>query len=146
MAKTESVYKEVSAFVSQKIASGVIVHVDWLTTEFLSTKDHIEGEDTPFYTICAQHHIRDIAKACIGKYKPKPQVDETLTLPGFEYLQKAYPVEREGKSLLIPVHFLTDTELEMRAGEYVTMAKGCEAHAKEIRRYIKMRPQEQGAV
>lgn len=139
MSKTESIYREISEFVRDKTEAGMIVQVDWLATEFISHKDRIEGDDLPFYTVCAHHHVREIAKSCIGKYKPKPQTDEQLVLSGFEHLQTAYPVERDGERLLIPVHLLTDSELEARALEYEDMAKGCIAHAKEIRGFVRHR-------
>ena len=144
MTKTESVYREVAEFVRKKTDDGAIVQVDWLATEFLGRKDQIDWDDAPFYTVCAHHHIREIAKQCIGKYKPKPQTDNQIVLLGFEHLQKAYPVERSGERLLVPVHLLTDDELEARALEYEDMAKGCIAHAKEIRSFVRHRASDIG--
>lgn len=137
----DHVMKEIRKYVTDKVNSGAIVRVDWLTAEIIASKDRFEGDDSDFYLICAHKHVAEIVKDCIGKYKPKPQVDAQLVLDGFEHLQKAYPVERDGVRLLVPVHLLSDEELEARAIEYVEMARGCVAHAKEIRAFIKARRQ-----
>lgn len=143
---TDTVFKEIRKFVTDKVNSGAIVRIDWLTAEIISQRDQFEGEDADFYLICAQRHVSEIVKECIGKYKPKPQTDAQLVLDGFEHLQKSYPVSRNGVRLLVPVHMLTDDELEARAIEYIEMSKGCIAHAKEIRAFIKARnPQQKAA-
>lgn len=142
---TDTVFKEIRKFVSDKVNAGAIVRVDWLTAEIISERDRIEGDDADFYLICAHKHVSEIVKECIGKYKPKAQTDAQLVLDGFEHLQKSYPVERKGVRLLVPVHMLTDDELEARAIEYMEMSKGCIAHAKEIRAFIKARAQSEGA-
>lgn len=136
---TDSVFKEIRKFVTDKVNSGAIVRVEWLTAEIISRKDRFEGEDSDFYLVCAHKHVAEIVKDCIGKYKPSPKQDAQLVLDGFEHLQKAYPVERKGVRLLVPVHMLTDEELEARALEYMEMSKGCIAHAKEIRAFIRAR-------
>ena len=137
---TDSVFKEIRKFVTDRVNSGVIVRVDWLTAEIVAQKDRFSGDDADFYLICAHRHVSEIVKECIGKYRPSANRPEAqMVLSGFEHLQKAYPVEREGARVLVPVHLLTDDELEARALEYMEMSKGCIAHAKEIREYIKRR-------
>lgn len=131
-----SVSSEVRKFISDKIANGETVVVEWLTHEIVSSKSAIEGEDEPFYRVCAYTHVKDIVKRCIGKYDAKPETDEQLVLDGFEHLQVAYTVRRNDQVTLVPVNQLSDTELQDRAAEYDLMAKGCRSHAREIRTYI----------
>lgn len=135
----DSVFKEIRKLVTDKVNSGAIVRVDWLTAEIISERNRFEGEDADFYLVCAHKHVSEIVKECIGKFKPKPQLDRQAPLPGFNHLQKAYPVEREGIRLLVPIHMLTNQELEARALEYMEMSEGCIAHAKEIRMFMKAR-------
>lgn len=134
MAET-SVYREVREFIAAKIARGEIVSVDWLTHEIVANKRGISGDDVEFYRVCAFTHVRDVVKRCVGKYDAKPATDVQLVLDGFEHLQVAYTVERRGENVLVPVDQLTDCEIEGRAVEYEKMAKGCLAHAKELRSY-----------
>jgi hypothetical protein len=134
-----SITSEVRKFIANKIASKETVVIDWLTNDIVSSKDEIEGSDLPFYRVCAFKHVRDIVKSCVGKYDRKPSTDSQIVLPGFEHLQVAYTVSRDGENVLVPVDLISDEELAMRAAEYDGMAQGCLAHALEIREYIKAR-------
>jgi hypothetical protein len=133
--KTE-VTNEIRRIVQDKINAGVIVQVGWLTTEILAMKDQIEGEDADFYVACGVSYIKDTVKRCIGDYRPKETGTEAqLLMDGFDHMQKAYTVEREGQTVLVPVHLLTTDEIEGRAEELLAMAAGCIAHARELRAY-----------
>lgn len=130
---------EVRKFIADKIDGGEIIIVDWLTHQIVNSKDGIEGDDTEFYRVCAYKHVRDVVRSCVGKYDAKPVTDAQLTLDGFEHLQVAYTVPRGDQIVLVPVNQLTDAELLDRAAEYDLMAKGCKAHAREIRSYVESR-------
>ena len=134
-----SVTAEVRKFIADKIANGETIVVDWLTHEIINSKGAIEGDDAEFYRVCAYKHIRDVVRACVGKYDAKPITDEQLTLEGFEHLQVAYTGPRGDQIVLVPVNQLTDAELLDRAAEYDVMAKGCKSHAREIRSYVETR-------
>lgn len=135
----DSLHTEIRDFIQGRLDAGVILRADWVTAEILAGKQEPECEDADFYLICARSHIAEIVKRCIGKYSAKPQTDTQLTLPGFEHMQKAYQVERQGVRLLVPTDKLTDAELLARADEYDAMAVGCRAHAREIRDFVERR-------
>ena len=84
-----SIIGDIHALIDDKIASGVIVKVDWLAHEILGMKSDIEGEDAPFYRVCAFKEICRIATRAIGKYNVEDSTEQTLLLPGFEHLCKA---------------------------------------------------------
>jgi len=136
MKSTTEVTREIRGIVQDRIDSGVIVRVEWLTTEIMAMKDNIEGEDADFYLACGVDFIKNTVKRVIGGYSPKPEQAAQIVMDGFDYLQKAYTVTRDEQVTLVPVTMLSDAELEMRAQEYEAMAKGCIAHAKEIRTFI----------
>ena len=135
----DSLYADVRDFIQGRLDAGLILRADWVTAEILAGKQEPECEDADFYLICARNHILEVVKRCIGKYSAKPTTDEQLKLPGFEHMQKAYQVEREGVRLLVPTDMLTDAELLRRADEYDEMAVGCRAHAREIRDFVERR-------
>lgn len=136
----DSIYTEVRKFVQDRVEAGVITRVEWLTSEYLAGKSDISGGDVPFYRVCALAHVNDVMKRCVGKYDAKPsKADQQLILPGFDHLQKAYTVSRDGAMLLVPVDLLTNEELLARAEEYDAMAKGCRDHAREIREFVSTR-------
>lgn len=138
MAET-SIYGEVRKIIADKISRQEVVIIDWLTHEIVSGKAGIEGPDADFYRVCAFTHVKDVVKRCVGKYDSKPESDRQLVLSGFEYLQVAYTVVRNGDVVLVPVDMLTDDEIEGRAQVFEEMAKGCKAHAMELRKFKRSR-------
>lgn len=141
MRSKTDVTREIRSMVQDRIGSGSVVRVDWFTTEILAMKGQIEGEDADFYIACGADFIKDTVKRCIGEYKPKTDSVFTaqIVMDGFDHLQKAYTLERDGEQVLVPVDMLTDTEVEARALELEAMARGCISHAKELRGYLRLR-------
>lgn len=141
MRSKTDVTSEIRKIVSDRIEAGVVIRAEWLTTEILAMKSHFEGDDADFYVACAVDFIKDTAKRCIGLYAPKASVstDTQIVMPGFDYVQRAYTVDRDGEVVLVPVHLLTDEEVQARAAELMAMARGCVAHAKELRAYLRER-------
>jgi hypothetical protein len=132
----------IARLVADKIDAGHVVNMQWATKEILDTYCDIEGRDVDFYLITAKFYIADLVKRCIKKYDTPDQTESgQIIMDGFDHLQKAYPVERGEGREIVPVSLLTDKELELRAAAYDKMAEGCEAHAKEIRKYISTRAQ-----
>lgn len=130
---------EIRKFVQDRLDAGIILHAEWVTLAVIEAREAPTGDDADFFLLCAREHIYEIVKKVIGKYTPKPQLDKTDPLPGFEHLQRGYPVVRDGVKMLVPTDLCTEDELLARADEYDAMAAGCIAHAQEIRSYIKGR-------
>ena len=140
MKSTTEVTREIRRIVQDRIDAGVICRVEWLTTEIIAQKDQIDGDDVDFYVACGIEFVKKTVKRVIGEYEPKTGVADTqIILDGFCHLQKAYTVERDEQTTLVPVNLLTDAELEARAAELDAMAAGCIAHADEIRNYRQSR-------
>ena len=137
MRSRADVTREIRKIVTDRINDGQTIRAEWLTTEILATKSQIEGDDADFYIACAIDFIKDTAKGCIGLYATKSAVvsDAQIIMPGFDHMQRAYTVSRDGEIILVPVHLLSDEEIEARAIELEAMARGCIAHAKELRAY-----------
>ena len=141
MKSKTDVTSEIRKMVADKIDAGVIVRVEWLTTEILSMKSDISGDDADFYVACGVDFIKDTVKRCVGQYQPRATAaaDRQIVMEGFDFMQKAYTLERDGETVLVPVDLLSDDEIEARATEYEAMARGCIAHAKELRAYRRSR-------
>lgn len=136
----KDLYSECRKFVQDRIEQSAVLRTDWLAAEFLETKGEVFGEAVPFYRACAVNVVTDTMKRCVGKYDSRPErADDQLILPGFDHLQKAYTVVRDGVNVLVPIDMLTDDEMVARAKEYDAMAVGCRAHAREIREYLSSR-------
>jgi len=148
MRSKTDVTNEIRKMVSDRVDAGLIVRVEWLTTEILSMKSEINGRDADFYVACGVDFIKDTVKRCIGQYQPKASAatDAQIVMDGFDHMQKAYSILRDGETVLVPVDMLTDEEIEAREAELEAMARGCIAHAKELRRYRLNRASAQTAV
>lgn len=134
-----SVTEEIHKLIDEKIESGIVVHADWIAASILSIKDQIDGDDAPFYRVCAYRDVVRIAKRVIGKFQADDTTPAQLVLAGFEHLCKAYPMDRDGAVVLVPVTLCTDAELLDRASQLEKQAKGCRAHAREILDYVAAR-------
>lgn len=139
MKSTTEVTNEIRRQVADRVDAGISIRVEWFTQEILSQKDQISGDDADFYVSCAAVFIKDTVKRCIGLYEPKttaPQ-DRQLVMDGFDYLQKAYTVDRAGERMLVPVQDLTEDEILVRAEELKAIAKGTQKHALELLGYLR---------
>ena len=134
-----SVTDEIHRLIDDKIAAGVIVRADWVAAGILEIKSNIDGDDVPFYRVCAYRDIVRIAKRVIGKYEADDTTPDQLLLPGFMHLCRAYPMVRDGVPMIVPVDQCSEAELRGRATDLEKMAKGCRAHAREILDYLAAR-------
>lgn len=130
---------EVRDYIEARLAAREVIRVEWLTHEIVARHDGIDGDDLPFYRVCAYAHVKDVVKRAIGRYEVKPTTAKDVALPGFDHLQSGYTMDREGDRVLVPTDLLSDDELLSRAAELDDMAKGCLAHAQEIRKFVRMR-------
>lgn len=137
MRSKTDVTSEIRGIVSDRINSGVIVRVEWLTTEILALKHRITGDDADFYIACGVDFIKDTVKRVVGDYRPKASAvtDAQIVMDGFDHMQRAYTVTRDDEIVLVPVNLLSDDEIETRALELEGMARGCIAHARELRAF-----------
>lgn len=139
MSDETSVIAEIHKLIDDKIAAGIVVRADWVAAGILEMKSQIEGDDVPFYRVCAYRDIVRIAKRAIGRFEATDTTPEQLVLPGFKHLCKAYPMTRDDVVVLVPVTSCTDDELLARAAQLEEMARGCRAHAAEILDYVAAR-------
>lgn len=147
MLNEETIYAEVRKFVSDLVDSGAETPVEWITSRFLSACGDIAGEGVPLYRYCARAHVGRIVKKVIGKYDVEARAVQLsdVALPGFEHLQRAYTMQRDGKTVLVPITKCTDMELMSRAQEYDRQAAGCRLHARELRSFVKSRTSTEAA-
>ena len=129
---------EINQIVEAALANNQPVIVAWLVQSVLAA--HPEPGLSEFSAFARFVFVNDEADRCVRRFKePEPGELDEMTLPGFKRLQKAYRIERDGDSMIVPIEAMTDAELEARAAEHDAMARGHRRHANEIRRYLKAR-------
>jgi len=131
--------REVALIVEARIDARQPTSAPWLVQEIIAAHPAIEGED-PLYLLCAGAHVQDTVRAVVQRYRVREEdTDPQLALPGFERLQRAYLVEREGDRVVVPLVVLLPEEAETKARELERMGTGCFTHADELRRYMRSR-------
>lgn len=130
---------EMHEMMDEKLDAGVIALPSHIVSKMLEKRKGIDGDDAEFYRVHTFDRLMQIAKRVVGKYRADEQTSAQLLLPGFQHLCKAYPMMRDGEVAIVPVTLCTDEELHARANQLDEMAKGCRAHAREIRQYVAAR-------
>ncbi len=131
------------SIVTGKIDRGDSVYMSWTVGEILASYSEISGQDKEFYLITARDWVYKKVKRSVDKLEAS-SADSTnpqMKLEGFDHLQKAYTVKRDESRVLVPIHLLSNDELESRAMQYESMAQANINHAKEIRMYRNSRQQ-----
>lgn len=60
--ETSNIIGEIHKLIDEKINSGIVVNVDWITHAILQGKMSIEGEDAPFYRVCGYEAARQMRR------------------------------------------------------------------------------------
>jgi len=137
--KQSELLAEVERLIEEAIAEERATDTRWLVQRVLASHADPEGPDADLYLLCAHEHVTTTVRTALRRYRPKPNEEETKdqwVLPGFERLQKAYLVERDGKSWVVPIVKMTRAEKEAKAAEYRRIGAGCYEHADELERYL----------
>ena len=124
--------------IADKISNNQEVKMHYMVQEIIVDQGLIEGDAVPFYQLCAKEFVYRIVKKVVDRYDDESvsaQVQQ-LNFDGFEHLRKAYSLKRNSERVLVPVEQMTDIELLNRAEELESLAKGANAHAREIRRFV----------
>jgi hypothetical protein len=132
---------EIRRLIDTKLERGRAVKAAWIANEVVKQHPGIQGADAEFHRFCAQHWVREQVAKALKHYNctVATEADPQLVLPGYSYLQLAYPVARNGEQVILPIHRLTSEELEAKACELDAMALGARAHAIELRAYTARR-------
>lgn len=95
------------------------------------------GPDREFADLCCADRIRHEARKQLREFKAAPagSTEPPLPFPDLEYVQRAYVIARNGEPTIVPLHLMTDAELDAKADEIEAMSRGTARHAAELRRY-----------
>lgn len=119
-----------------RLEAGLISESAWLVHEIVSAHDAIEGDDTDWYKCCAYDSVRSVVRKVVQEYRGESTTAVSqLVFDGFERLQRAYSIERDGCSLVIPIDQITYEELTAKIDALEAFAEGALVHARELRRY-----------
>lgn len=118
------------------------LHAQWVAHEVCN--DHSDGlalnEHADFWRHGGYQVAREHARRCINQRSDGTTADKRqVSLPGFDHLQDYYMVRREGDEVGIHRDDMSDDELDHKAKFYEDMGAACLSHAKEIRRFKKLR-------
>jgi len=122
--------------------NGSVLHPEFIAHAVVGDHPDVNGEDADFYKCCSFAKIRDEVRQQVNRMKiatEKQEGSEQLVMPGFDYLQQRYFVDRDNEPCIVRIEEMTDDELEAKAQEREAMGRACFAHADELRRYRDLR-------
>ena len=132
--------QEVRAIIITAVESGRVVDPAWVCQYLVAQHADIAGPDVEWYRIHAYENLRQIIGRVVREFHLNPEdhlePDPQMILPGFEHVQKAYAIQRDGRNMIIPIEQLSDEEILAKCDELRRMAKGCYQHADELERYL----------
>lgn len=112
----------------------------WVAQAVLVAHSEIDGDDKDFYLCAARQAIQHEARQIVNALDKGDVIGpEQLVMEGFNYLQRYYVVERDGRRPAIAIDQCSREELEAKEREHFTRSETEAEHAREIRRYIEIR-------
>lgn len=137
----QDLQQEIKDAVVADLNNGNTVVWKWLVHAVL--KRHplpvMSGDDREFNALCRYEAVSETVRDVLRQYKKEEEDPSSISgqgnLPGFTHLKLAYPVERDGVALIVPIQSMTSAEIRDRANQYYAMLVGCSNHADELIRY-----------
>lgn len=142
----EKLRNEINDVLERLRARGEVLQPQWITQEICqrhrsglaSTADaeyHIAFWEFSGYTL-----TRKLTTRCINDLDDAAdQRAAKPLLPGFEFLQRHYVINRDGVDVGVPIEESTDAELLAKAALYRAQSTRLLAHADELDRYVELR-------
>jgi hypothetical protein len=130
---------EIRAEIDERLASGEPARLQAIAVAVVTKHCEIMGADRDFHTFCAHHWVRGQVGKTLKGYRCtlRAEADPQLVLGlGYEHLQHAYAVEREGDEFVVRLDGMSKAELIAKRDELRAMAEGAVKHADEIDRYL----------
>ena len=145
MSYHERLTAEINATLDDLISRGEAWRAGWVAHAICS--DHSSGlagnDDADFWQWCTYQEVRDQVRRTINARagdKPETNADDRqLRLPGYQFLQAYYVVRRDEEDIGVPIHDLTDEEVEAKAKQYRAMGAACFGHADDLDRFRSLR-------
>lgn len=134
--------EEIAAELNRLQDEGKPLVASWITHAICQRHEgELEGE-AHFWRHAGHANTRDAVRRAInGRTGDKAERDpRQTTLPGYQHLQSYYLVKRRGVGDIgIPIHDMTDREIEEKVTRYEAMSVACRHHAEELREFSKAR-------
>ena len=137
MSSQPNIDHEANVAVRAALENGGVARPTWIVHAIVNTHQSIDGADTDWYRVCAYGQVRAAVRKVLQRYKlvPDDPVDSNLVLPGFERVQRAYLVSRDGEQVAVDTRQMTHGEVSSKIDELRKMSVGCALHADELERF-----------
>ena len=135
---------EIDAVLDRVQAEGAPMIAAWITQEVCAQHEAtLPPDDDPFWRHCGYANTRDAVRRRINARaadRTPTDTGQAPLLPGYEHLQRYYLVKRRGVGDIgVPIHQLTDREIDGKVGLYERFGFASLAHAEELREFKKGR-------
>jgi len=130
--------REVELVISERVQCGEVTVASWVIQSVMSRHASLEGLDVEWYQVASRCFLQTEVARAVRRYKINEDQaqDGQMVLEGFERLQVAYSIVRNGQQSIVPLHLCTTQELEEKVLEMEGMRTGLQSHIDELRRVI----------
>ena len=119
---------------------GTLIHKQLLISVVMDRHNDFYGVDRDFALCCERYTIEQQVDRYFRSIKQaEMDLDTGDLLPGFEYLQKRYIVNRSDVQVIVLVGEMTDEELIAKAAEHHQMGVGHLRHEAELLQFMEER-------
>ena len=132
---------EVRTALIDRIENGQAVAASWIAQEVMNNHEPPEGPDADFHLCNTMANVRRVVGSVVRSHKgedqdaPEQNVLEGMTMPGYERLQKAYTVKRDGDWAIVPITLLSREEWEQKLQQMSALARNVRVHYDELHRW-----------
>ncbi|MGW8134156.1 hypothetical protein ACWGNZ_00760 [Sphingomonas zeae] len=115
---------------------------NWITHAIVGRHEDELAPDAHFWRHCGYASTRDAVRRAINTRAGDKAERDTMQmrLPGYEHLHAYYVVKRKGTGDIgVPIHAMTDREIDEKIVRYEAMSVACRDHAEELREFKKAR-------
>lgn len=136
--------REIHSIITERLEAGFVIARGWLEHDVFGRHPLPLMADRDFNVTCRRLAVSDAVRQVLRDLKMADEDPEgvsgsgSLPLPGFKHLQLGYPLERDGKLVIVPIAKMSAREKLERADRYDRMAIGCREHAEELRRHARL--------
>lgn len=130
------VIEEIQDVIRRALDAGTSPKKRWIVHEVMSNHRDVHGSDAEWQTCRSYESLDNHVRLEVQKLKPggDDKAQEDL-FPGFDRLQRAYIVSRDGEQCVVRTEELTRAEWNTKIIEVERMGVGCFEHGAEMRRY-----------
>ena len=139
--KSKDLRLEIKSKLNEIAVGALRVPKVWVVNGVIHDHPDVQGSDAGFAKYCMWHSVAEQVNKIVNEDKEEP-IQEMLAfedVPEYSKLQKVYVVRKDGESILVSLHDMTESEIDGKITELRSMSSGLLEHAIQLEDYKEYR-------